>query len=117
MQRGWVMHIPVDIAFRGMPVSPALEAAIHRWVARLGRVHPRILRCHVWVDQPHHRHRHGDRFQVKVVVALPGGEITCAHEPGDTNVYLAVSDAFAAARRRLQDAARIQRGDIKHHAA
>lgn len=111
------MQIPLEIAFRGMPVSPALDAAIRRWVARLGRVHPRIQRCHVWVDLPHHRHRHGDRFQVKVVVAVPGGEIAAAHEPGHSNVYLAVSDAFAAARRRLQDQARIQRGDIKRHAA
>lgn len=111
------MQIHTDIAFRGMPVSPALDAAIRSWADRLARVHPRIQRCHVWVDQPHRRHRHGDRFQVKVVVSLPGGEITATHEPGHANVYLAVSDAFLAARRQLQDQARIQRGDIKRHAA
>jgi ribosome-associated translation inhibitor RaiA len=111
------MQIFVETTFRGMSPSPAIEAAATSWAQRLGRVHARIQHCRVWIELPHHHHRHGDRFQVKLVVAIPGNEIVVAHERGHADIYLALADAFIAARRQLQDHARIQRGDVKRHAA
>jgi ribosome-associated translation inhibitor RaiA len=111
------MQIPVDVTFRGMDPSPAVEAAIDAWVERLGHAYKRIQRCHVWIDQPHHHRRRGARFHVKLVVQTPGAELAIGHEHGHPDVYLALGDAFAAARRRLQDHARIERGDVKRHAA
>lgn len=111
------MQIPVEVTFRGMAPSPAVEAAATSWAQRLGRFHQRIQSCRVWVELPHRHRRHGDRFQVKLVVAIPGDEIVVAHEHGHADPYLALADAFIAARRQLHDRARIRRGDIKHHAA
>jgi hypothetical protein len=34
-----------------------------------------------------------------------------------TDVYLAITDAFLAARRRLHDLAQMRRGEVKRHAA
>lgn len=111
------MQIPVETTFRGMSPSPAIEAAVTSWAQRLGRVHARIQHCRVWIELPHHHRRHGDQFHVKLVVAIPGDEIVVAHEHGHADAYLALADAFIAARRQLHDHVRIRRGDVKHHAA
>jgi ribosome-associated translation inhibitor RaiA len=101
-----------------MSSSPAVEAAVTHWVERLEHVYDRIQRCHVWVDLPHRHHRHGARFQVRVVVSVPGREIAVGgRNEGNDDVYLALANAFLAARRQLQEHARILRGDVKTHDA
>jgi ribosomal subunit interface protein len=110
------MQAPVEITFRGMAPSPALEDAVATWIARLDHVDDRIQRCHVWIDLPHRHHRRGASFQVKISVAVPHADAVVSQDEHD-DVYLALANAFAAARRQLQDHAQIRRGDIKHHAA
>jgi ribosome-associated translation inhibitor RaiA len=97
-----------------MTPSSTVVAAIERWVARLDHLYGRIQRCVVVVERPHQHHRHGNRFHVHVDLTVPGREIAsrgAEHE----NVYAAVTEAFRATRRQLQDHARIQRGDVKQH--
>jgi ribosome-associated translation inhibitor RaiA len=111
---------PVDIRFRGMTPSPAVEAAVHRWVERLARAFDRIIHCEVVIEEPHRSQRHGQGFHVRVEVAVPDCTIAVSRDPGldpaHENVYVALNDAFRAARRQLQDHARIRRGDVKLHA-
>ena len=102
---------PVEISYRGLTPSPAIETAIHAWVERLAHVHDRIQHCHVWLTLPHGHHRHGPRFQVRLTVAIPGRDIAITHDAGHEDAYLALADAFVAARRQLVDRARIRRGD------
>jgi ribosome-associated translation inhibitor RaiA len=115
------MQKPLGITFRGMTPSAAVETAIERWVARLELSYGRIQRCSVVIEQPHHHHRQGNHFHVHVDVTVPGREIAVSREPArgidHEDVYVAVADAFRAARRQLQDHARIQRGDVKRHVA
>jgi hypothetical protein len=114
------MQSPLDVTFRGMSPSASVERSIDSWVARLEHRYGRIQRCSVVVDQPHHHHRHGNSFHIHLDLTVPGREIAVSREPARSfdheNVYVAVADAFRAARRQLQDHARIQRGD-RHHAA
>jgi ribosomal subunit interface protein len=110
------MQRPIDITFRDMTTSAAVEQVIQTWVARLEHLYGRIQRCAVVVEQPHHHHRQGNLFQVHVDLTVPGREIAsrgAEHE----NVYVAISEAFRATRRQLQDHARIRRGDVKRHVA
>lgn len=115
------MSIPVEITFRGMSPSLAVEAAVERWMGRLEHVDDQIQRCSVWIELPHRHQRRGARFDVRIVLAIPGREITVAQDPGRSeshdDVYLAIADAFLAARRQLQDHAQIRRGNVKTHAA
>ena len=53
---------------------------------------------------------------VRIDLKVPGGEIAVTHEH-DEDLQIALRDAFDAARRRLEDYARVQRGDVKHHPA
>jgi len=96
------MPIPTVITFHEMPGSDGVEAAIHRWVARLEHMYDRIAGCHVVVDQPHKRHRHGGAFQLRVVLSVPGEDVTVNHVRHE-DVYVAIADAFRAVRRQLQD--------------
>lgn len=115
------MQTLLEITFRGMSSSPSVEAAIRHWVARLEHTYHRIQRCAVIVEMPHQHHRQGNQFHVRIDLTVPGREIAVSRDPernpGHEDVYDALSDAFRAARRQLQDHARIRRGDIKHHAA
>ena len=96
------MQIPTVITFLGIDQSDAVEAAIHRWVARLETVQDRIDKCWVTVSRPHHRHRHGDEFHVAVRLDVPGPSVTVSHV-GNVDAYVSIADAFRTARRRLLD--------------
>jgi ribosome-associated translation inhibitor RaiA len=110
----------VDITYRGMAPSPALNDWIERWAERLHRAFDRIEHCAVVLEIPHRHHRHGRTFQVHVQVTVPQATVAITRDPGHDqgheSAYVAVADAFRAARRQLQDRARIRRGDVKFHA-
>lgn len=97
---------PVDVRFRDMEASPALEQFVHRWAAKLGRLHDRIASCEVVIERPHQSHRHGQRVHVRVALAVPGSDIVVSHgqeiDGAHEDAYVAVRDAFRAARRQLE---------------
>lgn len=114
------MSVPIDITLRDMPSSFALEATIERWVDRLARMEPHILRCTVVVERPHRKHRSGQSFHVRIEIVIADHVIVVGRDPArdDAHVdpYVAVGDAFRAARRQLQDTIKVRRGDVKLHA-
>jgi ribosomal subunit interface protein len=115
------MQIPLQISFRNMEPSPAIEARIRKKAAKLERFHDRIVGCSVVVEAPHRHHHKGKLYTVHLDISVPGkdivvgraGPIDQAHE----DVYVAIRDAFNAAARQLEDHARRMRGDVKTHAA
>lgn len=98
------MQIPIDITFRDMTPSAALEAAVRDWANRLDHVLP-LQRCAVVVEMPHRHHRHGAPFQVHVSITIPGHNVSVSRggRAEYQDPYLAVGDAFRAARRELLD--------------
>ena len=98
--------------FRDMASSPALQAAAERWVARLEQVSDRITGCHVSIEKPHRHHLHGSPFQVNIVLTIPGAHITVSNQP-NADAYVALADAFRAARRQLLEHVDVQRGFVK----
>lgn len=129
------MTFPITVTFRNMMKAGPIEEEIRAQAEALGRWYDRIHRCRVVVELPHQHHREGRRVAVRVEVAVPGEEIVASHEgsphpvpEGDRlhkgheadgehqHVRVAVRDAFDRARRRLQEFARRQRGDVKAHA-
>ena len=114
-----IVQIPLEITFLGMSPSPAVEVVIRRWISRLEDDYGRLHRCAVLIDQPHQHHERRRRFHVKVDLTVPGYEIAVSRDPerdvAHRDVYVALADAFRAARRQLHDHARIQRGDVKRH--
>lgn len=113
------MQAPLQITFRGLPHSDAVEAKIQEKVDKLQRYYPHIKHCQVIVEAQHHQHHQGNLYDVKIELSVPDKEIVVsklkhadhAHE----DMYVAIRDAFDAAKRQLEDYARIRRGDIKSH--
>jgi ribosomal subunit interface protein len=108
------MQVPLEITFRNVPPSPAIEADIRDKAAKLEDFHDRITSARVVVETPHRQHRTGKLFHVRIDLRVPGHEIVVSREPAahheHENVYVAIRDAFDAARRQLQDHAREMRG-------
>ena len=113
------MIIPLQITFRQMEPSPALEARIRELAAKLDKFSAHIMRCHVVVEPPAHHQRRGFLYDFRIDIKLPDGEIAIRHaHPADhahEEPYVALRDAFRAARRQLEDYERKRRGDVKRH--
>lgn len=130
--------IPTQVTFRGLAHDEALENDVRERVSWLEQFYAGIVRCRVLVEVLH-RHRHdGRHFHVRIDVTVPGGPpLVVSHEPSlhgrskdvedeahrkedeIENVHryasVAIHEAFDAARRRLEDFAREQRGTVKVH--
>jgi ribosomal subunit interface protein len=113
------MPIPLQISFRNMDPSPAVEARIRKKAAKLERFHDRIIGCAVVVEAPHRHHHKGKLYSVRVDISVPGKDVVVDHaKPTDhahEDVYVAIRDAFNAAIRRLEDQTRKMRGSVKTH--
>jgi ribosome-associated translation inhibitor RaiA/cold shock CspA family protein len=111
------MDFPLDISFRDMESSPAIEAAVRRWAEKLARVYDRIVRCHVIIERPHQHQRQGQPMRVAVTISVPGPDIAVTRNTGRAgaheDLHAAIRDAFHAARRQLEDHARRLRQDVK----
>lgn len=113
------MQIPMQITFRHMDTSPALEAKIRERAAELERFHPHIMGCRVVVEQEHSRHHQGNLYRVVVDITVPGHELVAGRTPSQHQAYedahVALRDSFDAIRRQLEELSRRQRGDVKQH--
>lgn len=112
------MQIPLQITFRHINSSESVEARIREKVDRLSRFKDRITSCRVAVEAVR-RQNVVKLFRVRVNITYPGGEIAVAREHHDAQshegVYVAITDAFEAARRQLMDKAERQAGIVKSH--
>jgi len=106
---------PVQVVFHGVERSDAVQEHVRDEVAKLERLHPQVTRCRVTVGLPHNRQQQGKRFDVHVELAVPGKELIVNRVLGQEDMYAALRDAFDAAKRQLDDHARAQRGEVKHH--
>jgi len=109
----------MTITFRSMSPSPAIEADVHEKAARLETFFDRITSVRVVIEAPHHGHRHGKLFHVRIDLRLPGREIVVSRDPAahhtHEDVYVAIRDAFDEAKRQLQDHAKAIRVGMKTH--
>jgi ribosomal subunit interface protein len=104
------MKLPVQITVRDVDASEAVETRIREKAADLERFHPSIMSCRVVVERGA-RHKHqGKPFVVRLDIGVPGSEIVVNRDEHE-DVYVALRDAFDAAKRQLEEHARRQRGD------
>ena len=118
------MKVTPHITFLHTERSAAVEDRIHDELADLESIYDRITSCRVVVEAPAAGERHGQLFHVRIFLAVPGSEIVVDHSPDGygslkqsgarevkkkdeagqehMDVYVAISDAFAAARRQLE---------------
>ena len=124
----------VQISVRNMRITSALEEEVRARAAWLDSFHPGIIGCRVALEVAHRHQRRGRSLHVRIELSLPGEDVIVNHEPAPDvvgrsalrkrdepdgrhqNARAAIHEAFDVARRRLEDAARRQRGDVKTRA-
>ena len=115
------MQRPLQITFRNMKTSEAVEARIRQNVERLEKSCDNLLSCRVVIEAPHAHHQKGGLYHTRIDITLPDETIVVNREPdlhkGSTDVYVSIRDAFAAAGRQLQKQSKRRQGEVKAHEA
>jgi len=113
------METPLEITFRNLDHSDAVEARVREKAAKLEQVYGRITSCRVMIEALNRQHTKGNLFHVTIEVGVPGKQVMVDRNSGKNgaheDVYVAVRDAFNAARRRLEDHSRKRSGNVKTH--
>ena len=102
------MQLQAEISFQGLDPSDFVRQRIEAELAKLERFHNRITHCRVVVSSPGKHHKKGGLFAIHLHLTVPGHkEIAVSREPqkhqSHEDPYVAVRDAFNAARRMLQN--------------
>ena len=108
------MKIPLQVTFRNMSRSDAIEARINDKLSKLDSVYTRITACRIAVEKLQRKHQNGNLFGVRIDITMPGKEFTVNRQE-NTDVYVAVRDAFDAVSRLLDGYRQQQRGVVKSH--
>lgn len=109
------MEIPLQVSLHGIEPSDAVQSAIREKARKLERFFDHITSCRVVLELDGRHQHQGKQFRARVDLTVPGREIVVTREHHE-DVQVALREAFADARRQLEDHVRIQRGDVKHHA-
>ena len=110
------MEIPLQVTSRNLALSEAIERKLRTEAGKLNKIYNRITRCRVVVESPHRHHHKGRLYNINIYMTLPGSELIVKRAPHE-DLYAAIRNSFNAARRKLEDFSRQQRGDVKHHEA
>jgi ribosome-associated translation inhibitor RaiA len=97
----------VALTFRHVTRSGALEARAREVAERLRRYNDGITDCHLTIESNPGETAGGARYAVKIHLSAPGALIHADSTPqngtGHRDVYAALRDAYASARRQLQE--------------
>jgi ribosomal subunit interface protein len=110
------MKTPLQITFRGIEHSSAVEAHIRDKAEKLETFFEPIMSCRVVVEVPHQHKHQGRAFNVRIDIGVPGSEIV-VNRDNHEDLYVALRDGFDAARRQLEDYGHRLRRETKTHEA
>lgn len=112
------MQVPLEISFRNTEPSDVIRSEIEQEARKLEKFYNRITSCAVTVVAPNAHHRQGGLFKIDIRIAMPEHKDIIVNRSHDNvheheHITVAIKDAFAAAQRQIEDAARKMRGDVK----
>lgn len=109
------MNIPLQVTFHNIRNSDTVEQYIRENTQKLEEFFSDIISCHVVVKMPHKHHNQGNQFSVHINITVPGDDIVINRDHHE-DVYIAIQNAFNAAKRQLKDYAHHLRRETKTHA-
>jgi putative sigma-54 modulation protein len=100
------MTIPVQIVYRDIDRTDAIDAYIRKHLDKLGGTHAgQVTSCRVALEAPHRHKQHGRHYRVRIDMTVPGAELVVDRNPdagrGHEDAYAAIDDAFDHALRRV----------------
>ena len=94
----------IEISYTDFPATESLNQIINDKIETLEKVYSRISHCKVVVSSPH-RHHKNKIYHVQIQLSVPGADLVVNREAeknqAHTDVYIAIRDAFKAARKQL----------------
>jgi len=94
------MKPAVNVVYRDLESSAALNATIHKKVEKLARFSDGIISSRVVIDIPHNHKHKGKMFRASLELDMKGAPLTVHCD--DESVHIAVRDAFSSAERTLK---------------
>ena len=112
------MQVPLQVSFKSIPHTAALEGLIRRKADKLERVCDHLSSCRVAVERPQKRPEDGNPYRVRIDMTVPPGhEVVVRNEPGKGKTHdgldVVIRDAFDTASRRLRKLVALQQGRVK----
>ncbi|HEY8537788.1 MAG TPA: HPF/RaiA family ribosome-associated protein [Steroidobacteraceae bacterium] len=109
------MQSPARITFKNTEPSAAVEARVHEHIAHLERFHPELIGCHVEIAALPVRARLHAAHDVQIELHTPDRVFRVRSETQEQEAYLdvfvALRDAFDAAKRLLRQQAAERNGE------
>jgi ribosome-associated translation inhibitor RaiA len=102
------MNTPLEISFKGLDKSAAVEAKIAEKAAKLEKHFDRMTHCRVVVSAPNKHAHKGKIYEIKIDIGIPEhAPVIVTHESAVGNatedLSVALRDAFLAAQRQLDE--------------
>jgi ribosomal subunit interface protein len=94
------MKPAVDVIYRDLDSSAALNEVISRKVEKLNRFTDQIIHSRVVLDTPHNHKHKGKQYRASIELDIKGGAVTVARD--DESIHVAVRDAFLTAERKIK---------------
>ncbi len=108
------MTMPLEITAREIETTPAIEEKIRMKADKLTQYYDRIESCQVVIETPTKHKHHGNLYNVRIEVNVPGKVLNVSKQP-DEDLYVAIRDAFQAMYRQLETYSQKLRGEVKTH--
>lgn len=97
--------VPMDIIFNGVQESDAMRSRGQYLLGKLVDQAPDIMRVSMVIEAKHRHHHQGNVFHVSIHAHCAGSDVDISREPAQNHahedVYVAMRDAYKAARRKL----------------
>lgn len=112
------MQIEPQVSFRNVRRNVSLDRIILDGIGKLEEVHGRITAVRMAVEDQRGPGTHDHLYRVRLEITVPGGDVIVKEAPaGDPHPSLdqVLNQAFDTARRRLKEARKRRKGDVKDH--
>lgn len=100
-----VPRFPCQITFGGMVASEPARAEVHAWLARLGALTATTTAGQVLIEAVDRGRKEG-HYRVRMDLTMPTGVVVVDYDHPNNgpheDVYVAIRNAFRAARRQLE---------------
>ncbi len=109
----------VEVVFNGVKESEALRAKGESLLQKLMLQRPQVMWAQMVLESNHRHHHQGNLFQARIHVHCAGQDIDITRESGQNHAhadpYVAMRDAFYAARRKLDEFGTRRSGQQARH--
>ena len=101
------MKPAVDVLYRDLDYSPALNETITKKLEKLNRFSDQIMHSRVVLDAPHNHKHKGKQFRASIEIDIKGHPIAVTQD--NESIHVAVRDAFNSAERKVKQITARQR--------